>query len=472
MAAKQPSHIALCFGDEQISYQELNSRANQIAHFLSAQSVSNNNVVGVYMDRDPELIVSLLGILKAGAAYLPIDPSFPPDRVAFLLQDAGVSLLLTQSTCLSDLKEIECTTVCIDDFSSNLSNQPTENLSTLSSVDDLAYIIYTSGSTGRPKGVKIPHKNVVRLFKATQDWFQFDQTDVWTFFHSHAFDFSVWEIWGSLIYGGRLVIVSYETSRSLIEFKKLLTDEKVTILNQTPTAFNHLINDGSTEISFDPQFLKYIIFGGEALRMQSLEPWIERYGDQHPRLINMYGITETTVHVTYRPITKSDFALGSMIGTPIPDMGVYILEPNLEPAPIGIPGEMFIGGEGLADGYLNRQELTTERFINNPFLPETKGQLYRTGDLARRLESGDIEYLGRIDRQVQLRGFRIEMGEIESCLSEHPHIEESALLMSEGQPGDQHGYSFGCSALVYHGAFHHDLRRGFDHPSDPGFRRT
>jgi acyl-coenzyme A synthetase/AMP-(fatty) acid ligase len=275
------------------------------------------------------------------------------------------------------------------------------------------------------------------LFKATQDWFQFDQTDVWTFFHSHAFDFSVWEIWGSLIYGGRLVIVSYETSRSLIEFKKLLTDEKVTILNQTPTAFNHLINDGSTEISFDPQFLKYIIFGGEALRMQSLEPWIERYGDQHPRLINMYGITETTVHVTYRPITKSDFALGSMIGTPIPDMGVYILEPNLEPAPIGIPGEMFIGGEGLADGYLNRQELTTERFINNPFLPKNKGRLYRTGDLARRLESSDIEYLGRIDRQVQLRGFRIEMGEIESCLSEHPHIEESALLMSEGQPGDQ-----------------------------------
>ena len=276
----------------------------------------------------------------------------------------------------------------------------------------------------------------MRLLSATDSWYQFSERDVWTFFHSHAFDFSVWEIWGALLFGGRLVVVPYLVSRSPEAFYLLLSSERVTILNQTPSAFYQLIQAEET-IGQKDLALRYVIFGGEALEMQALRPWYERHGDQQPKLVNMYGITETTVHVTYRPLSQNDLNSGSVIGVPIPDLQVYILDENRQPTPIGVAGEMYIGGSGLARGYLNRPELTAERFIPNPFGHEPGARLYKTGDLARFLPGRDIEYLGRIDHQVKIRGFRVELGEIESVLCQHTSVREAAVLAREDAPGEK-----------------------------------
>ena len=268
---------------------------------------------------------------------------------------------------------------------------------------------------------------MTRLFAATKGWFGFDENDVWTLFHSCAFDFSVWEIWGALLYGGRVVVVPFMVSRSPEAFYDLLAKEQVTVLNQTPSAFRQLIRAeeavGQKELA-----LRYVVFGGEALEMQSLRPWFERHGDQKPRLINMYGITETTVHVTYRPLSKIDLDSGSVIGVQIPDLQIYILDPLGQPVPVGIPGEMYVGGAGLARGYLRRPELTAERFIPDHLTGRPGSRLYKTGDLARFLPGRDIEYLGRIDHQVKIRGFRIELGEIESVMCKHPAVREVTVI--------------------------------------------
>ncbi|WP_460760205.1 amino acid adenylation domain-containing protein, partial [Lysobacter fragariae] len=308
-------------------------------------------------------------------------------------------------------------------------------------VDDLAahhlaYIIYTSGSTGAPKGVMIEHRNVTRLFAATDAWFHFDANDVWTLFHSFAFDFSVWEIWGALLYGGRLVVVPHATSRAPDDFYRLLCEQKVTILNQTPSAFSQLIAAQSS--SDQLHSLRRVIFGGEALEMHSLASWYARNDGNQPLLINMYGITETTVHVTYRPIDPADVERHkgrSPIGARIPDLALYILDEHRQPVPIGAAGELYVGGAGVARGYLNRAELTAERFIANPFAANER--LYKTGDLARWRADGDIEYLGRNDFQVKIRGFRIELGEIEARLAAHPDVREAAVLAREDRPGDK-----------------------------------
>jgi amino acid adenylation domain-containing protein len=305
---------------------------------------------------------------------------------------------------------------------------------------NLAYVIYTSGSTGKPKGCQITHGNVTRLFDATDSWFGFGTRDVWTLFHSYAFDFTVWEIWGSLLYGGRLVVVPYWVSRSPDAFHELLRRERVTVLNQTPLAFRHLIQaDLAAGAAADELALRYVIFGGEALDLQSLRPWFARHGDRQPRLVNMYGITETTVHVTYRPLTMADVeaGAGSMIGIPIPDLYVRLLDPQGQPVPIGVPGEMYVGGAGVARGYLSRPALTADRFVRDPLSGEPTARLYRTGNLACRLEDGDLEYLGRIDHQVKIHGFRIELGEIEAVLSQHPAVREAVVLAREDTPGDR-----------------------------------
>ncbi|WP_166226418.1 AMP-binding protein, partial [Pseudomonas atagonensis] len=271
-----------------------------------------------------------------------------------------------------------------------------------------------SGSTGQPKGTLLAHHNVLRLFKATDAWFDFGPQDVWSLFHSYAFDFSVWEIFGALLYGGKLVVVPYETSRSPEDFYALLCREGITVLNQTPSAFKQLMQVAcAPEHAAAQPSLRYVVFGGEALEVKSLRQWFERFGDQTPQLINMYGITETTVHVTYRPISLADLQrdASSPIGEPIADLSWYLLDGDLNPVAKGCIGELYVGRAGLARGYLNRPDLTTLRFIPDPFAADG-GRLYRTGDLARYRADGRIVYLGRLDHQVKIRGLRSEPGKL------------------------------------------------------------
>jgi amino acid adenylation domain-containing protein/non-ribosomal peptide synthase protein (TIGR01720 family) len=434
-AQRTPEAAALVYEGEALSYGELNRRANRLAHRLRELGVQREQLLGLRTERGPEMVVGILGILKAGGAYLPLDPAYPRERVAFMLEDSGVSLVLTQGPLAADLEGLGVTCVLLEQALA----QPETNPAPVSRASDLAYVIYTSGSTGKPKGALITHYNVTRLFEATQPWYGFGERDVWTLFHSYAFDFSVWELWGALLHGARVVIVPYWVSRSPEAFRELLLRERVTVLNQTPSAFRQLLQAELAQPKADSLALRYVVFGGEALELQSLRPWFERYGDERPLLVNMYGITETTVHVTYRPIRLKDLEAGqgSVIGVPIPDLQLYILEPGGEPAPIGVPGEMYVGGAGVARGYLKRAELSAQRFLPDRFGTAPGARLYRTGDLARRLENGDIEYLGRIDDQVKIRGFRIELGEIEAGIARHPAIRQVAVIAREDSPGDK-----------------------------------
>jgi len=427
--ARTPDRIALVFEDQSVTYHELNTRANQLAHYLQTQGIQPDRLVGICVERSLEMVIGLLGILKAGGAYLPLEPSSPPERLLFILEDAQITLLLTQEALVTELPTTTIALICLDSQWDLIAPAAADNPVSAVKPENLAYVIYTSGSTGKPKGVEVCHANVARLLTATQAWFHFNEQDIWTLFHSYAFDFSVWELWGALLYGGRLVIVPYWVSRSPDSFYALLVSQQVTILNQTPSAFRQLIQaEERVGKPNDPLNLRQIIFGGEALDFQTLKPWFERHGDQTPQLVNMYGITETTVHVTYRPLTQADLnSPGSLIGLPIPDLHIYILDRHRQPTPIGIPGELYVGGAGVARGYLNRPELTTERFIKNPFSDEANARLYKTGDLARYLADGSLEYLGRIDQQVKIRGFRIELGEIETVLLQHPAVREAVI---------------------------------------------
>ncbi|MBD1908662.1 non-ribosomal peptide synthetase [Funiculus sociatus GB2-A5] len=436
---RSPDAIAVVFEDEQLTYRELNQRANKIAHYLQSLGVGAETLVGICVERSLYTVVGLLGILKAGGAYVPLDPAYPSERLAFMLENSQVPVLLTQQSLVEALPTSKAKVVCLDTW--GIAQESDANPVTQTTTDNLAYVIYTSGSTGQPKGVLIPHGNVVRLFDAVQSWYQFSDRDVWTLFHSYAFDFSVWELWGALLFGGRLVVVPYWVSRSPELFYDLLCKQQVTVLNQTPSAFRQLIRAEELANPTQALSLRLVIFGGEALNLQSLKPWFDRHGDQFPQLVNMYGITETTVHVTYRLLTAADLNLvsGSVIGCPIPDLQIYILDSHQQPVPIGVPGEMYVGGAGLARGYLNRTDLTSERFISNPFKihnPQSE-RLYKTGDLARYLANGDIEYLGRIDDQVKIRGFRIELGEIEAVLTQHPAVCEGLVVTQGENSGEQ-----------------------------------
>jgi amino acid adenylation domain-containing protein/non-ribosomal peptide synthase protein (TIGR01720 family) len=437
IAARFPDRTAVTCQDHHLSYDALNRRANRIAHRLRAAGATAGTIVAVCLDRSTDLVAALLGILKAGAAYLPIDLSYPPERLAFMLEDAAAPILVTHQALSEKLPPHQAQVLRLDDPSTGLLGQPDSNPQPAARADDLCYIIYTSGSTGRPKGCCVAHRNVTRLFSATAAWFRFNQDDVWSLFHSCAFDFSVWELWGALLHGGRLVVVPYFVSRSPDDFHALLVRERVTVLNQTPSAFRQLI---AADAACGPPVsgvrglaLRYVIFGGEPLEMRCLQPWFERHGDSHPQLVNMYGITETTVHVTWRPLTARDIQAASVIGVPIPDLRLYILDAHGEPCPPGVPGELYVGGDGVARGYLDRSSLTAQRFLPSPFVPGDR--LYRTGDLARFLPGFDIEYLGRADRQVKIRGFRIEPGEIESALLTHPGVREAAVVARDGSSG-------------------------------------
>ena len=436
--ALTPNAVAVTFGNQQLTYQQLNTQANHLAHYLRSLGVKADALVGICVERSLEMIVGILGILKAGGAYVPLDSEYPQERLSFMLEDAQVSVLLTQQQLVESLPQHQARVVCIDADWKKIAQECKTNLENTATPDNLAYVIYTSGSTGKPKGVLVNHSNVVRLFAATDAWYKFNQDDVWTMFHSYAFDFSVWEIWGALLYGGRLVVVPYLVTRSPESFYELLCREQVTVLNQTPSAFRQLIQAEQSIGTANDLSLRLVIFGGEALELSSLQPWFDRHGDSSPQLVNMYGITETTVHVTYRPLSKADLHdTASVIGRPIPDLQVYLLDQNLQPVPIGVRGEMYVGGAGVTRGYLNRPELTQQRFISNPFAEVEGSRLYRTGDLARYLPNGELEYLGRIDNQVKIRGFRIELGEVEGLLAQHPAVWENLVIIREDEPGDK-----------------------------------
>jgi amino acid adenylation domain-containing protein len=436
---RTPNAVAVVFEDQQLTYRQLNQRANQLAHYLRSLGVQPGVLVGICVERSLSMVIGLLGILKAGGAYVPLDPSYPQERLTFMLEDSQTPVLLSQQHLVEQLGNCGTQVICLDTDWEKIKRESRANPRSGATSNNLAYIIYTSGSTGKPKGVLTKHSNVVRLFASTQAWFKFSDRDVWTLFHSYAFDFSVWELWGALLHGGRLVVVPYWVSRSPEAFYNLLCTQGVTVLNQTPSAFRQLIQADASVGRQNSLSLRLIIFGGEALELQSLKPWFERHGDRSPQLVNMYGITETTVHVTYRPLTTEDLKLSvrSVIGCPIPDLQVYILDRHQQLVPIGVRGEMYIGGAGLARGYLKRPELTAQKFVPNPFSNKGGERLYKTSDLARYLPNGDIEYIGRIDHQVKIRGFRIELGEIEAALLQHSAIRETLVVAREDKPGDK-----------------------------------
>jgi amino acid adenylation domain-containing protein len=462
-AAADPQAPAATHEGETLSYADLEARANRLARRLRALGVGPEARVALCLERTLDLAVTILAVLKAGGAYVPLDPAYPADRLGFILADAEASVAVTRSELADSLPARGARLVLLD--REDLSEESEKPLADSPAPDNAAYVIYTSGSTGRPKGVVVTHANVARLFEATDRWFGFGPSDVWTLFHSYAFDFSVWEIWGALLYGGRLVVVPYAVSRSPRDFRALLARERVTVLNQTPSAFYQLDRaDEEAEAEAAPLALRTVVFGGEALDLGALSRWFGRHPET-PRLVNMYGITETTVHVTYRPISAREAAAGSVIGEAIPDLAVRLLDARGELVPLGVPGDLHVVGGGLARGYLARPDLTAERFVPDATSRVAGARSYRSGDLARwrpaagRTGGRDLEYLGRIDLQVKIRGFRIELGEIEAALTSHGSVRAAvAVVDGEGETRRLVGYVVPAGESLAEGELREHLR--------------
>ncbi len=421
---KTPDAIAVVFEDEQISYRELNLRANQLAHYLQSLGVGSEVLVGLCVERSLEMVVGVLGILKAGGAYVPLDYAYPEERLAFMLQDAQVSVLLTQEKLKSGLPKHQAEIICLDTNWQSIDyglDNPTNSVTS----NNLAYIIYTSGSTGQPKGVQIQHRSAVNLLKAIAQEPGLTAEDTLLSVTSLSFDIAVSEILLPLSVGAKLVLVSREVAADSTQLLKALTTSGATFMQPTPVTWRLLLAAGWQG---SPQ-LK-MISTGEALPRDLANQLLPKGAC----LWNLYGPTETTIWSTGYKVTTGNKAIG--IGSPLANTQIYILDSHLQPVPIGISGELYIGGEGLARGYLNRPDLTAERFISNSFSPNPKSRLYKTGDLARYLPDGHIEYLGRIDYQVKLRGFRIELGEIETALLQHPGVKEAVIIIREDTPNE------------------------------------
>jgi len=414
---KTPNNIALVFEDQKLTYKELNKKANSLAHYLRNKGIGRNDVVALRIDKSLEMIIGILAIMKAGGCYLPINLSYPQDRVNFMLKDSNAKFLLCDEKTSSDI-DTNIKKIFIDLKNTKIYSQNSKNLKNINNPLDLIYIIYTSGSTGTPKGAMLMHKNVVRLMKNDKFLFDFTDKDVWTMFHSVSFDFSVWEMYGALLYGGKLVVVPDYVAKDPNLYLDLMDKENVTVLNQTPTYFYNLLN---CEIKAPHPNLKirYIIYGGEALKPTLINAWRKL----HPqtKLINMYGITETTVHVTFKELSDTDLQSSvSNIGVPIPTLKILLLDKNLKLVPPGVPGEICVCGDGVFKGYLNRPDLNKIKLCPNPYNPNEI--MYRSADSAFINSNDALEYIGRIDTQVKIRGFRVELGEIEEKILNYPGI--------------------------------------------------
>jgi amino acid adenylation domain-containing protein/non-ribosomal peptide synthase protein (TIGR01720 family) len=430
---KTPGNIAVVFEDVKLSYAELNERANKLANYLIVTyGVQPDDLVALLLDRSENMIVSILGVLKSGAAYVPISPEYPQERINYMVKDSGAKTMITDNLSLREVENdvwqslLNNKVINIDILFTKNKNLNKFNPETSLKSSNLVYLIYTSGTTGKPKGVMVEHSNLIRLLQQIDNYYKFSKYDIWTMFHSYTFDFSVWEVFTPLLFGSKLIVPLYTVTQDMFEFYNLVQKEKVTILNQTPLAFEQfskiaINNEENKQLS-----LRHIILGGDKLNLEIIDSWFNEFGEILPVLTNMYGITETTVHTTYQKLSIEDVKRhkGSLIGRPIENLTAYILSSNMQLLPKGAIGELYMGGEQVARGYHNNEKLTNEYFIPNPFQTIEQKQvnfndrIYKTGDLVRYLENGDIEYIGRNDNQVKIRGFRIELGEIESRLLE------------------------------------------------------
>jgi len=449
VAARHPERVAITCEAGRLSYADLDRWSDQVALALIDADCQVGDLVGLCAERGAGLLAGLLGILKAGAAYVPLDPRYPPQRLALMCEDVQLRLCVADAAVLPALNGVRRLDVAALAAGHDCLSNAQKTLRQ-SCADDLAYVLFTSGSTGRPKGVKISHANVARLFTATDHWFGFDEHDVWTLFHSYAFDFSVWEIFGALLYGGRLVVVPFDTSRDPFLLTQLLLHEQVTVLNQTPSAFSQLAPAVLADPQRDRLALRTVVFGGEALDLAALNPWIRALGDERPVLVNMYGITETTVHVSWRRILAADLANPgpAPIGVPIADLSLTLVNSGLRPVPRGAIGEILVSGAGVAQGYWQRPELDAERFVTADL--STPQRAYRSGDLARINERGEMVFLGRRDQQVKLRGFRIELGEIKAALLDLDDCASAEVVLRQAPGGDPRLVAYatpGASAL-------------------------
>lgn len=426
---KTPNAVAVVYEDESLTYQQLNLRANQLAQYLQTLGVGAEVLVGICVERSPLMIIALLAILKAGGAYVPLDPAYPQERLAYMLQDAKVLVLLTQQELISQLPQTQARVVCLEMDSKVISTCSQENPTSKVSVDNLAYVIYTSGSTGQPKGVAVIHQAVNRLVCNT-NYINLTAKHRVAQASNATFDAATFEIWGALLHGARIVGIAKEVLLAPPELATQLRQQQIDVLFVTTALFNQL----TSQVPGIFKTLETVLFGGEAVDPTTVRAILQH--EPPKRLLHVYGPTENTTFSSWYLVQKvPDKATNLPIGCPIANTQIYILDHHLQPSPIGVPGELYVGGDGLARGYLNRTELTEKSFIQNPFNDYNCDRLYKTGDLARYLPDGNIEFLGRIDSQVKIRGFRIELSEIEAVLTQHPLVRDAVAIAREDKPG-------------------------------------
>ena len=428
---RTPEATAVVFEDQQLTYRELNNRANQLAHYLRKLGVGPEVLVGICVERSIEMVVGLLGILKAGGAYVPLDPSYPTERLGFMLKDSGSPVLITQQALVDVFIGHTGKIISLDTDWKKIGQGNKGNLVLETSSDSLAYVIYTSGSTGQPKGVAVSHRAVNRLVMNT-DYVQVTPADVIAQASNVSFDAATFEIWGALLNGARLVLTTKDTLLSPRSLSTAIERHGITTLFLTTALFNQMVEQIPAALGK----LRNLLFGGEAVDPQRVKELLRSGSPKH--LLHVYGPTETTTFASWYWVRDvAENATTVPIGRPIANTEIYVLDPQLNPVPVGVVGELHIGGDGLARGYLNCPELTVERFIANPFSSDSTSRLYKTGDLARYLPDGNIEFLGRTDHQVKIRGYRIELGEIETALAQHPSLRETVVVAREDATGDR-----------------------------------